>query len=205
MPNLLARSLDSGWQSLWRGLSVVRRGPRHERALVVAISDSFTKQNAWARGIRRGQVEEAFAEPTGRTELPIGDGASITLVTKRMDRPRPHVILLIASQSPGRPLSVSSGYRLYGAEAELAALGSDPRRALDELIRRFGRDVTINGGAPTRFVEQLHLAAADFKLETGEGEFTVSSFVRRLAGGGWDVRYVWAIDEARYRSALSAN
>jgi hypothetical protein len=129
----------------------------------------------------------------------------MVLVTKRTERPRPHVILLIAAQAGGKPMAVTSGYRLYGSDAEVDALKTDPRQALDELIRRFGREFSINGSPPTKFIETRHVDAPDITIDGGGNEVTVSSWVRKLPGGGWDASYVWAIDEARYRAALSSN
>jgi hypothetical protein len=172
---------------------------------LVAISGSFTDKNSWAGGIRRAQAEAAFLDPDGRLDISIGDGATLTLVTKRVERPRPHVMILVASASGGSPTALTSGYRIYGSESEVDALKSEPRAALAELIRRFGREISINGGAPTMYIEALFIDATDLNINAGDGDFTVTSFVRRRAGGGFDLSYVWAIDEVRYRAALASN
>jgi hypothetical protein len=108
-------------------------------------------------------------------------------------------------ESGGQPITLTSGYRLYGAENELKSLAANPRSALDEVIRRFGREFSVNGGAPTKFIEHDHVVASDLRIESGGGNVTVSSYVKRTPVGGFDLSFIWAIDEDRYHSALSSN
>lgn len=166
----------------------------------MTISGSFTDLNAWAGGIRRAQARAAFDDSDGKDVLNVGEGASLILVTKRVNQPWPHLILLIATLQ-GDHESVTSGYRLSVSEDELTDLTSNPRRALDELIRRFGRTFSINDGEPTDFVEQAHIDAPELAIKVDDSHVTINSLVRRRPMGGFDVSFVWAIDEDRYRSA----
>lgn len=174
---------------------------------MVEISGSFTDKNGWAGGIRRNQAIAAFADPDARVDLALDPTTALVLVTKRSERPRPHVILLIASESGKQPMAVASGYRLYGSEDELVRIAADPKFALNEVIRRFGLAFSLGGRERVKYLEQTHVDSDEFEIEgaAGSGDVTSSFFMRRSPDGGFDVSYAWAIDEARYRTALSAN
>lgn len=210
IPVLLPTQLDVGstfvtwWTYQQRSESQPEQNRGDESAVGghSVVTDAFRDANAFEGGIRRTHALGVQAAADGSWEADLG-GASVVLVTKRIDASaRPHVVLLIGYSLGGKPMELSAGFRLHGTDAELEELTSDPLAAFQTLIDRFG--LRVRAGDMVGTFIPFATSTGDLRIEVIDGsDGTVSCFFRRVAGVA-EASWIFAIDHVRYRESVKS-
>lgn len=173
----------------------------------VVMGDLFTDRNNWVGGIMASNARRVLESPEGRVELPlVGGEMSVVLATKRIDLTvPPHVILLIGYRTAQGPLTLADGFRLRGDDSDLDAWKTNPPKAFDELLRRYGLPVSIGSGPSQLFHLHYEAAAAqDIAIAgTDDTAFVVATIVKS-SPGLWEADWTYAIDDSAYRAAYTA-
>jgi hypothetical protein len=142
------------------------------------------------------------------------EGATMAIVTKRIDAGRPFVWVLTLFRTPDA-WNVGDAIRLYDDDARMAAWWADPLEAFAHTLERYGLDF-IAGSAiqPVRFAPFVRFPAPNGRIDLDtlistldlkpSGRFHLGQMLRVTQEGEGQLAFAYFVDDAKYAAEAKA-